>query len=163
MKNILSLSIICLPLARCKHWYAFMYAQSRHSTSEASKSCRTQKTQQNDGTHCVWFRNPSKRQLNPFLVHHVYELIIRRQKRPLTTLRNKRNIWQSTVEGLIERNREKNRNHRWTYLIVYRRLPIGRRRKGLIYSETTFIELLLMQEFNLSKPWVKNQGIQPHA
>ena len=64
-----------------------------------------------------------KRQLRPFLVHRVYESSIRRQKKPLTTLRNKRKIWQPTVEGLIERNCEKNRNHQCTYLILYRRLP----------------------------------------
>ena len=40
---------------------------------------------------------------------------------------------------------------------------IGIRRKELINSESTFIVLLLIPKFNFSKPWVKNQGIQPHV
>ena len=121
--NIRSLSLIGLPPPQCKHWYAVMYAQSREATSEASKSCGSLKTQQNDGTHCVWFRNPSKRQFRSFLIHRIYESIIQRQKKPLMTLQNKRKIWQSTVKRLIDWNREKNRNNRCTYLLVYRQLP----------------------------------------
>ena len=32
-----------------------------------------------------------------------------------------------------------------------------------VVSVESIIELLLMPNFNCSKPWVKNQGIQPHA
>ena len=132
--NIRSPYLIGLPPAWCNHWYDVMYAQSMHATSESSKSCGTLKTKQNDGTNCVWFRNSSERQLRPFLVHCVYESSIRRKNKPLTTLQNRKNIWQSTVKGLIDWNREKNRNHRWdlnreknqnprcTHIIVYREI-----------------------------------------